>query len=170
MFCYLFFQNITIFVLKGNTSIMKGIIDKKGISQGKLEHIFLGTIKYNITSGFHCDKDFGDENVYAEAHSYSKSKRIITANKNQKIFEAYVRNKFNKKLKTENFGKSTFFNKDWSRQDVVDCIDRIHQPCSKLLKEYNNISKNKRKRIYIDTKTGMVLVDNQATTFPLLKY
>lgn len=147
---------------------MNGIINEKGISQGKLEHIFWGTIKKDIISGYHCDKNFGDEKVYAEVHSYSKSKRIITANKDQRIFQAYVRSKATGKLKTENCGKSTFFNLNWSRQDVVDCIDRLHSSHCRMLKEYNKASK--RIEIYLDKKTGLVLVNNRATSFPLLKY
>ncbi len=148
---------------------MIDIIDKKGIADGKLEHIFLGTIKSNKTSGFHCDKNFGDEKVYAEAHLYSQSKRVIIANRDQKIFEADVREKRTFRLKDENGGRSTFFNADWSRQDVVDCIARL-KTSGKTLKEYSGIKGINHHKVCIDKLTGVVVVDNQASTYPLLKY
>ena len=70
---------------------MKGIEDKKGIPEPKLEHIFIGTVKTNTVSGYHCDAKLGDEKVFAEARLYSRSKRLVTVNKHQRLFEAVVR-------------------------------------------------------------------------------
>lgn len=149
--------------------MIKGISDTKRIPYGKLEHIFLGTVKGEKVSGFHCDKKMGDERVYAEARLYSKSGSVITYNRGQKIFEAYVRDKKSKKLKAENSGKSTFFNAEWTRQDIVDCIDRI-QNDRKLLKKYDKLKKGLKKEIYFDKASGMCFVNCAATTYPLLKY
>lgn len=150
---------------------MIGISDKKGIPDPKLEHIFWGTVKGNgnIVSGYHCNKNFGDEKVYAEAHLYPKSKRIITLNRNQKIFEAVVRSKESKVLKSANGGKSTFYNNSWSRQDVVDCIARL-EGSEKLIKKYGGYSKVRGKEICIDKTTGLVVVNARGTAFPILKY
>lgn len=88
---------------------MHGIKDDRGIKQGKLEHIFIGTVKSNgEVSGYHCDKKYGDERVYAEVHLYPKSRRIITYNRDQGIFEAYVRS-LNGKLKCEGGREINFF-------------------------------------------------------------
>ena len=148
---------------------MKDVTDKKGISDAKLEHIFLGTVKKNKVSGYHCDKNFGDEKLYAETRLYPKSKRIITANKHQKLFEAIVREKTSGTIKKENGGKSTFFNNSWSRQEVVDCIARL-KTSGKLIKEYRMIKKINSCSVYKDSKTGIIVVNNVATTYPLLKY
>jgi hypothetical protein len=149
---------------------MIDITDTKGIPNGKLEHIFLGTVnKSNIPSGFHCDKTFGDERVYAEAHLYPRSNRIVTANRNQKLFEAYVRDKSTYAMKVGNNGKSTFFNQNWSRQDVVDCIARL-KPNGRVLKEFASLKSGDRITVCVDRQTGMILVDNAASTYPLLKY
>lgn len=145
---------------------MQGINDSKNINNGKLEHIFLGTVKNNKVSGYHCDKNFGDERVYAEKHLYPNSKHIITYNRWHKIFVAYVRDKKSNRLKDENGGKSTFFSPKWSRQEVVDCIDRIENK-GKLLKKYKGKCRND---VYLDKATGMCFVNNSATTYPLLKY
>ena len=112
---------------------MIDISNKRGISVPKLEHIFWGTVKSGKVSSYHCDKSFGDEKVYAETKLYPKSNRTITVNKRQKVFEAVVREKENQGLKNDNGGKSTFFNKDWSRQKVVDCIARL-KTSGKLIK------------------------------------
>jgi len=56
---------------------MNGINNDRGIKQGKLEHIFIGTVKSNgEVSGYHCDKKYGDEKVYAEVvgQSYGQTK------------------------------------------------------------------------------------------------
>ena len=158
--------------------MIKGIKDTKGIPGGKLEHIFLGTVKGERISGYHCDEKMGDERVYAEARLYPKSKRIITYNRGQKLFEAYVRDKKSKTLKTDNAGKSTFFNAEWTRQDIVNCIDRIGKS-GKILKAYDKLkitsktgkSKNiNQKYVYYDSETGMYFVNCPATAYPLLKY
>lgn len=149
--------------------MIRGINNTKGISNGKLEHIFLGTVKGNTISGYHCDEKMGDEKVYAEARLYSKSKRIITYNREQRLFEAYVRDIKSKKLKTENAGKSTFFNAKWTRQDIVDCIERIEKN-GKLLKKYDKLTSSLNKNIYFEKKSGVYFVNCAATTFPLLKY
>lgn len=161
-----------------------GINDEKGIPKPKLEHIFLGTVKTinrgidieTKTSGYHCDKSLGDEKVYAEVHMYSKSRRKITVNGRQKIFEAIVRAKGTKTLKNENGGKSTFYNEKWSRQDVVCCISRI-KTSAKIVKEYGLLSDRKKddpdrrrlKQVCIDRKTGLVVVNASATTYPLIR-
>lgn len=148
---------------------MKDIIDKKEIPDPKLEHIFLGTVKGSKVNGYHCDKNFGDEKVYAEARLYTKSGRIITANKQQKLFEAIVKEKGTGIQKNENSGKSTFYNIAWSRQDVVNCISRL-KTSGKLIKEYKMKRIHNYKQVYIDKKTGLVVVNNNATTYPILKY
>ena len=148
---------------------MKDIVNKKGLSEPKLEHIFLGTVKTGTISGYHCDKNFGDEKVYAESRVYSKSKRLITNNRQQKLFEAVVRNRITHGFKSSNDGKSTFFNINWSRQDVVDCIARL-KTSGKLIKEYRMTKKVDPKQVHVDAITGIIVVNNNATTFPLLKY
>lgn len=148
---------------------MKDIINKRGISDPKLEHIFLGTVKSGKVSGYHCDKNFGDEKVYAETKLYPKSNRTITANRWQKVFEAIVREKRTHGLKGDNGGKSTFFNKDWSRQEVVDCIARL-KTSGKLIKEYRMTKSINCQQVYVDRTTGVVVINNKATTYPLLKY
>lgn len=148
---------------------MNDISDKKGISDPKLEHIFLGTVKNEKVSGYHCDKSFGDEIVYAETRFYPKSRRTVTVNRQQKLFEAIVRKKGNHRLKDGNGGKSTFFNKDWSRQDVVDCIDRL-KTSAKIIKKYTMTRGINCQQVCIDKKTGIVVVNNNASAFPLLKY
>ena len=149
-------------------NIMRGINNDRGIKQGKLEHIFIGTVKNNgEVSGYHCDKKYGDERVYAEVHLYPKSRRIITYNRDQGIFEAYVRS-LNGKLKCEGGGKSTFFNQKWSRQYVVDFIASIdHGKDGKVLKRYKGKGKA---GVYIHKIEKLCVVNNVATTYPLLKY
>jgi len=112
---------------------------------------------------------FGDEKVYAEVRLYPKSTRRITVNKEQRLFEAVVKEKGTGKTKASNNGKSSFFNNDWSRQEVVDCIDRLKKS-SKLIKAYSSKKKKERKNVCYDQKTGIVAVDCKASTFPLLKY
>ncbi len=146
-----------------------GITDEKGIAYPKLEHTFLGTVKNNRVSGYHCDKSMGDEKVYAEVHFYPKSKRIVTVNKEQKVFEAYVKDKSTGKMKEENGGKSSFFPYDWSRQDVVDCASRIKKS-NRVIKQYRGARFVDEQRIMVDTKTNLVVVDNRAGFFPLLRY
>jgi hypothetical protein len=148
---------------------LNDIRDKKGVSDPKLEHIFLGTVKKTKISGYHCDKNFGDEKVYAETRLYPKSRRTITVNRQRKLFEAVVREKETHRLKHDNGGKSTFFNKDWSRQDVVDCIDRL-KSSGKIIKKYTMTKGLNCQQVCIDKKTGIVVVNNNASTFPLLKY
>lgn len=148
---------------------MIDIHDKRGISNPKLEHIFLGTVKKGKVSGYHCDKSFGDEYLYAEARLYPKSKRVITVNRQQRLFEAVVREKTTHTVKEDNKGKSSFFNKDWSRQEVVDCIDRLSSS-GRVLKQYSGIKGINSKNVCYDYKTGIIVIDCKASTFPLLKY
>ena len=150
---------------------MLGISNTKNISNGKLEHVFYGTVRGDKINGYHCYTSFGDENVYAEARCYPKSRRIITGNRNKKIAEAYVRDKDKKRLKTENLGKSTLFCSDWSRQDVVDCIDRLnckgHHVVMHKQKEKDKTKKNID--VVVDPSTGMVFVNRPRTTYPILR-
>ncbi|GAB6107762.1 EndoU domain-containing protein [Fusibacter bizertensis] len=148
---------------------MKGITDKKGIPDPKLEHIFIGTVKNGKVSGYHCDVKLGDEKLYAEARLYSRSKRLVTANKNQKLFEAVVKEKGTKIQKEANGGKSTFFNGSWSRQEIVDCIDRLKKP-GYILKEFRMTKGINYRQVCIDKETGLVVVNINASTFPLIKY
>ena len=149
--------------------MLAGINDEKGISKGKLEHIMLGTDKNKTISGYHCQKEnYGDTRLFAEVKLYSGSFRIISENREQCIFEAVVRSKRTGKLKTDNNGKSTFFNKKWSRQDVVDCIYRARTN-KKIIKKYQSTVSNV-KQVCLDEKTGLVLIDCNATAYPLLKY
>ncbi len=148
---------------------MKGIEDKKGIPEPKLEHIFIGTVKTNTVSGYHCDAKLGDEKVFAEARLYSRSKRLVTVNKHQRLFEAVVREKENSTIKKDNCGKSTFFNASWSRQDIVDCIDRL-QTKGKIIKEFKLSKGIDPRQVCIDKKTGIIVVNNRASTYPLIKY
>lgn len=146
---------------------MLGITNTNGIPQGKLNHIFLGTVRGGV-SGFHCDSNFGDELVYAKEHFYPRSKRVIAQNRLQKVFEAYVYAKGTNQIKKENGGKSTFFNQSWTRQEIVDCIARV-QKSGKSLKEYS-LKNQIKKSVYVDPKTNLVVVDTPASTYPLLKY
>jgi len=148
---------------------MIDIIDAKSIPTPKLEHIFLGTVKRGKVSGYHCDKNFGDERVYAEKRLYPKSKRVITVNAGQKLFEAVVRDKASGGIKKENHGKSSFFPEGWTRQDVVDCIDRLKVSGS-VIKKYGAINGINMHDVCLDKKTGLVIVNNRAGAFPLLKY
>lgn len=150
---------------------MLGISNTKNISNGKLEHIFLGTVNAKKVSGYHCYTSYGDEKLYAEARCYPKSKRIIAGNRNKKIAEAYVRDKVDKILKTENLGKSTLFCSDWSRQDVIDCIDRLNNNGRKVIM-YKSKEKDKKKRrveVIVDPSTNMIFVNNSATAYPILR-
>jgi len=148
---------------------MNGVSDAKGIPGPKLEHIFLGTVKGNRVSGYHCDSKIGDEKVYAEIHAYPKSKRTITVNGNLKLFEAVVKEKVNGRVKTDNGGKSSFFAEEWPRQKVVDCIARL-KSAGKLIKKYNLTKKHKEQCVFVDPRTGMVVVDNDAGSYPVLRY
>lgn len=149
---------------------MLGISDTKNISNEKLEHVFLGTVRKEKKlkiSGYHCYATaYGDEKVYAEARCYPNSNRIICCNRNKKIAEAYIRDKETKSLKTNNFGKSTLFCSDWSRQDVVDCIDRLNNKKPKEIYSY----KSKRNiSVVVDPNTDMVLVNSDKTAYPILR-
>ena len=73
-------------------------------------------------------------------------------------------------MKEKNKGKSSFFNKDWSRQEVVDCIDRL-ATSSRLIKQYaTTLGKKESKKVRYDYATGIIVVDCEASTYPLLKY
>lgn len=148
---------------------MIGIVNDKGIPRPKLEHIFWGTVKGSNVSGYHCDKKHGDERVYAEVHLYPKTKRKLTVNGKLRVFEAVVREKNSGLLKNTNGGKSSFFAEEWSRQDVVDCIDRLKR-AGKIIKKYNLGRIVDEQSVYFDSQTGIVVVDNKAGAYPLLRY
>lgn len=148
---------------------MFGITDEKGISLGKLKHVFLGTVHGQNVSGYHCDQKYGDEAVFALTHYYPNSNKVITANRKQKIYEAVVIDKQNHITKACNHGKSTFFREDWCRQDVVDCIDRLSNS-GHLIKQYKALNTVHSHQIYVDKQTGLVVVNNAASTYPLLRY
>lgn len=148
---------------------MLGILNTKNISNAKLEHVFHGTVRGEKINGYHCYTSFGDEKVYAEARCYPKSRRIITGNRNKKIAEAYVRDKVKKRLKTENLGKSTLFCSDWSRQDVVDCIDRLNKKGRHVITYKQKYKTKKNISVVVDPSTGMVFVNSPATAYPILR-
>lgn len=145
-----------------------GINDYKGISSGKLEHIMLGTVSKGRISGYHCDKDYIDTNAVVEGRHYPKTKRIVTCNRYHKVFEGIVKIKTSttRIIKAGNNGKSSFFSYEWSRQDVVDCISRI-QSNGKTIKQYKKITGNNN--ICMDPKTGLIIVDNSASSYPLIR-
>lgn len=139
-----------------------------GISSGKLEHIFLGTEKNNSISGFHCIRDYNDTKAVAKTRLYPNSKRKITYNKKMKLFEAEVYSKNNPSIRKEK--KSSFFNENFERQDIVDLIARL-KSSKHIVKEFSaKRSKHTIAQIKLDPKTGLVVVDNKATTYPLIKY
>lgn len=147
---------------------MLEISNTKGIASGKLEHIMLGTVRGDRVSGYHCDKNLSDTKAEIEGRHYSRSKKLITCNKNQKVFEGLVKKKgsASRILKNENGGKSSFFNYEWSRQDVVDCISRIENHGT-IVKRYKALSGTDD--IAIDNITGLIVVNNQASTYPLIR-
>ena len=143
---------------------MEGILNTRGISNGKLEHIFWGTVNGEKINGLHCYTTYGDERLYAEVRSYPKSRRIITANRGEKIAEAYVRAKSTGRLKTENSGKSTLFCSNWSRQEVVNCINRSRLRCRIKCKP-----KNIMKNVVEDPISGLVFFNAPGTAYPILR-
>ena len=145
---------------------MKGISNTRGISNGKLEHIFWGTVNGEKINGLHCYTTYRDERLYAEVRSYPNSRRIITANRGKKIAEAYVRDKTTGRLKTENFGKSTLFCSNWSRQEVVNCIDRLNNNGQCLIKYKSKVI---NKKVVVDPDTGMVFLNAPGTAYPILR-
>ena len=145
---------------------MEGISNTRGISNGKLEHIFWGTVNGEKINGLHCYTTYGDERLYIEVRSYPKSRRIITANRGKKIAEAYVRSKSTGRLKTENSGKSTLFCSNWSRQEVVNCIDRTNKK-PRCLAEYK--SRGIKKNVVVDPSSGVVFFNAPGTAYPILR-
>lgn len=153
---------------------MHEISDTKGINEGKLEHVFLGTVHYNYVSGYHCDRDFNDTRVIAIGRLYPKSKRLIIENKNKQMFESIIVEKTTngkvRQTKSTNQGHSTFFNCHWSRQEIVNCYDRTKNKRS-LLREYPSLrNKSCNKELRVDPETGIVIVSTQAGFYPILKY
>lgn len=141
----------------------------------KLEHIFLGEISNGKIKGYHHDeRSYHDAKVCAKDKLYSKStRRLITENKDKHLYEAVVVQKGTGIIKQKNGGKSTFFNENWNRQDVVDCIERS-QKCGSVIKKYGRMSgskqKKKMKTLYFDNKEGIVIVNCEETAYPILKY
>jgi hypothetical protein len=147
---------------------IKEIDDNCGISSGKLEHIFLGTETHNSISGFHCIRDYNDTKAVAKTRLYSNSKRKITYNKKMKLFEAEVYSKKKKSIKKEK--KSSFFNENFERQEIVNLIARL-KSSKHIVKEFSaKKSKHIIAQIKLDPTTGLIVVDNRATTYPLIKY
>ncbi len=155
--------------------MIKEVTDEKGISKKKLEHIFWGEVTISGANrkvkGYHCYcEKYKDTILYADTKLICKSnKRIITENKEQELFEAVVRERVSGTFKQANSGKSTFFNPKWTRQDIVDCIDRLHKN-KKIIRKYSCKTKKNVKNLHMDPKTGLVVVDCEATAFPILKY
>lgn len=139
---------------------MLGVSDKKGISDGKLEHIMWGTVKGTEVTGYHCDTSFSDRRAEVECKVYPKSHKVIKRNKELRVFEGMVREKGTPIRNVKNV-RSTFFCAAWNRQEVVDCIDRI--------KGKHKVYDYGKNSVYRDPKTGLILVDTPATSFPLLR-
>ena len=93
---------------------MNEVTNDYGLPSRVLEHVFLGEIKSGYPTGFHCNRDLGDEN----AEVLPETKAVISGD----IFEYKVRSKSTYSLKRGNGGYSTFFPETWSRQDVLDAI------------------------------------------------
>ena len=157
---------------------ISGIVNYYNLKEFMLEHIFLGEItksKNEVQGYHHEDISYNDAKlkVYAQLYCTSK-KRLITENKNKHVYEAIVVSKSTGVVKPSNGGISTFYPREWSRQRVVDCIDRA-QKCDKLIKIYNIRSgkkKENRKNIslYYDVKEGLVISKCNASAFPVLKF
>lgn len=93
---------------------MNEVTNDYGLPSKALEHVFLGEIKGGYPTGYHCNRNLGDE--YAEV--LPETKAVISGD----IFEYKVRSKNAYNLKQGNRGYSTFFPETWSRQDVLDAI------------------------------------------------
>jgi len=52
---------------------MKGISNTRGISNGKLEHIFWGTVNGEKINGLHCYTTYRDERLKAVTNEYAVS-------------------------------------------------------------------------------------------------
>ncbi len=145
---------------------MEGITDAKGICECKLKHIFLGDTDGKKVSGYHCDKSLGDEKVFAIKKKYP-SGEIIIENRRNKIFVGLVYDKTTLVKKAAFKGKSTFFNADWSRQEVVDCIHRCQGDKNIVFTYKGDIVKKKNVRRDPDSK--LIVADVEKSTYPLLR-
>ena len=75
-----------------------------------------------------------------------------------------------KEPKKEKSKKSSFFNENFERQDIVDLIARL-KSSKHIVKEFSaKRSKHTIAQIKLDPTTGLIVVDNKATTYPLIKY
>lgn len=144
---------------------MNGVVRNRGLSEKNLKHIFLGEIKNGDLQGYHHEgEDYGD--TIAEVVNVDNGEIFvhpICENKGKGIYEARIRDKKTLRMKSAYGGKSTFFKKSWSRQKVVDCIDRAdaNQP---LINQYP------KKNIAFDPQEGIVIVKVGQSAYPILKY
>lgn len=142
---------------------MNGVFDTKGISEELLGHVFLGDIKRGKLQGYHHEgEDYGDQ--VAEVVTVDNGQitvRAIEENKGKGIYEATIRHRITHIKKSAYGGKSSFFNRNWSRQQVVDCIDRA---------VVNQKLDYPRKNIAFDSKEEIVIVKITQSAYPILKY
>lgn len=143
---------------------MQGITDAKGLSEKVLGHIFLGELKAGHLQGYHHEgEDYGDRIADVATVDYGPiTVREVSENKGKGIYEATICDKATRRIrKGTNGGKSTFFNRNWSRQQVVDCIDRA------IVEPRLNYQK---KNIVFDHQEGIVLVRVNKSAYPILRY
>lgn len=98
---------------------MNEVANDYGLPSKALEHVFLGEIKGGYPTGYHCNRNLGDE--YAEV--LPETKAVISGD----IFEYKVRSKGTHNLKQFNRGYSTFFPETWPRQQILDMIEHSCQ-------------------------------------------
>ena len=137
------------------------ITNTRGITERILEHIFLGEVSPDRrrrgrvkVKGFHCNLDYNDTVV-----EIVPGTPIVYVDNITGLFEASVRDKRTHTLKRHT---STFFNQNWSRQKVVDCIaDATSNPQNIVRDSING------NNAYLDRKTGVVVVPVGNTVYPI---
>lgn len=106
---------------------MQEVSNDYGYDSHLLEHVFKGEVRANgIPTGFHCNRNIGDENVRVRPGS----RRFIS----NSIVQYQVES-LNGILKRANGGYSSFFDEDMSRQEVLDMVVNATELGSDLFKD-----------------------------------
>ena len=167
---------------------IKGITDTHGIKIEKLKHIFLGCvdIKNKRILGYHCDnaeaRDDPDVLCRVEKKEILEPAAIrLKENCNLGIEKGTVMAKQQGVLirgEKEITKFSTFFNHNWTRQQIVDGIEKLKKsaPEQKLTADY--LEKNpqyaepeKKTGIYVMdcADHNVIVVDCISSTYPIIR-
>jgi hypothetical protein len=101
------------------------VTNNRGVLRKAQKHIFYGESKNGSVTGYHHETDpRSDANVVGKVKNIIKTKHLTIKIRGNRfnVYEASVINRHTKRLKSSNYGKSTFFDKNLSRDKVLQLI------------------------------------------------